>query len=76
MIPEDVRQYLTNPAQESVTFQYTDPIHALVNMLHFNGLAADPDNMCFVYEASDTYDDFCNGDRVKRIQVCVGVQYV
>jgi hypothetical protein len=31
-------------------------------------LAADWDNLCFTYEESDVYDDFCNGDRVKRIQ--------
>ena len=53
----------------SITFQYTDPVQALVSMLHFNNLVADEDNLCFVYEESDTYDDFCNGDRVKRIQV-------
>jgi hypothetical protein len=37
-------------------------------MLHFNPLAAEPDNLCFTYEESDVYDDFCNGDRMKRIQ--------
>jgi hypothetical protein len=37
-------------------------------MLHFNPLAADWDNLAFEYEPSDEYDDFCNGDRMKRIQ--------
>ena len=70
-IPADIRPYTTNPSLTSVTFQNTDPIHALVSMLHFNPLAADPENLCFTYEESASYDDFCNGDRVKRIQVCV-----
>jgi hypothetical protein len=69
VIPEDIRHLTTNPGQTSVTFQFTDPIHALVSMLHFNPLAADNDNLCFTYEKSRTYDDFCNGDRMKRIQV-------
>jgi hypothetical protein len=60
---------MTNPTIESVTFQYTDPVQALVSMLHFNPLATDEANLCFTYEESDTYDDFCNGERVKRIQV-------
>ena len=68
-IPLNVRPYMVNPAVSTLTFQYLDPIHALVNMLHFNPLAADEDNLCFTYEESPTYDDFCNGDRVKRIQV-------
>ena len=67
-IPENIRPYLMDPSLEEVTFQYTDPIHALVSMLHFNPLAADWDNLCFTYEESDVYDDFCNGDRMKRIQ--------
>jgi hypothetical protein len=74
-IPEDIREYLADTSLESVTFQYTDPVHALINMLHFNPLAADPDNLCFVYEESACYDDFCNGDRVRRIQVQMRVHY-
>ena len=67
-IPADVRLLLMDPTEEYVTFHYADPIHALVNMLHFNTLSADPDNMCFVYEEQPFLDDFCNGDRVRRIQ--------
>ena len=67
-IPESVRPFLVDTSLTEVTFQYTDPIHALVSMLHFNPLAADWDNLCFTYEDSEVYDDFCNGDRVKRIQ--------
>ena len=63
-----VRQFLTDTSLEEVTFQYLDPIHALVSMLHFNPLAADWDNLCFTYEESDVYNDLCNGDRMKRIQ--------
>ena len=70
-IPEEIRQYLTDPTQEFVTFEYLDPVHALVSMLHFNPLAADWNNLCFTYEESSVYDDFCNGERVKRIQVWV-----
>ena len=67
-IPEDIRQYLVDPTLAEVTFQYTDPIHALVSMLHFNPLAANWDNLAFTYEESDAYDDYCTGDRMKRIQ--------
>jgi hypothetical protein len=70
-IPDHIRQYLVNPAQTSVSFQYTDPVLALVNMLHFNPLAADWDNLALTYEESDVYDDFCNGDRMKRIQASI-----
>ena len=67
-IPESIKKYLTDTSLNEVTFQYTDPVDVLVGMLHFNETAADWDNLCFTYEASDVYDDFCNGDRVKRIQ--------
>jgi hypothetical protein len=67
-IPADIRPLLCNTALESVTFQYTDPIHALVSMLHFNPLAADWDNLALEYEESNVYDDYCNGDRMQRIQ--------
>jgi hypothetical protein len=70
-IPEAVRRYQTDPSLTEVTFQYSDPIHALVSMLHFNPLAADWDNLCFTYEESEVYDDFCNGERVKRIQASI-----
>jgi hypothetical protein len=69
LIPEYVKPFLSNPKLESVTFQYQDPIHAMIGMLYFNPLAADWDNLCFTYEDGDEYEDFCNGDRVKRIQV-------
>ena len=70
-IPHDIKQYLTDTSLSEVTFQYTDPVHALVGMLHFNRTAADWSNLCFTYEESDCYDDFCNGDRVKRIQASI-----
>ena len=69
MIPAEVRQHLVDPYVDEVVFSYTNPIHALISMLHFNSLASDWDNLCFTYEESDKYDDFCNGDRVRRIQV-------
>ena len=59
---------MTDTSLESVVFEYKDPIATMVGMLHFNSLAADWDNLCFTYEESDVYDDFCNGDRVRRIQ--------
>ena len=67
-IPEEIRQYLVDTTLAEMTFQYTDPIHALVSMLHFNPLAANWDNLAFTYEESDAYDDYCTGDRMKRIQ--------
>ena len=68
-IPVDVRMHMQDPLEETCTFRYTNPVHALVNMLHFNPLAEDWDNLCFGYEPQPFYDDFCNGDRVRRIQV-------
>ena len=68
-IPVDVRMHMHDPFQETCTFRYANPVHALVNMLHFNPLAEDWDNLCFGYEPQPFYDDFCNGDRVRRIQV-------
>jgi hypothetical protein len=68
-IPPDVRRHMMDPSQESVTFRYADPIHALISMLHFNPLAENWDNLCFTYEPGPVLDDFCNGDRVRRIQV-------
>jgi hypothetical protein len=70
-IPLDIRQYLADTSLTSVTFQYSDPVHALIGMLHFNPLAADWNNLCFTYEESDFYDDFCNGERVKRIHEAI-----
>ena len=65
LIPVNVREYQSDTSTTEVTFQYTDPIHALVSMLHFNPLAADPENTRFTFEPSRTYDDFCNGDRME-----------
>ena len=71
VIPDYVKPFISNPNLHSVDFQYQDPIQAMIGMLHFNPLAADWDNLCFTYEEGDEYDDFCNGDRVKRIQVLI-----
>jgi len=66
-IPPAIQDLMAQP-MESVTFQFVDPTEALVRLLLFSPLAAVRENLALHYEGGDTYDDFCNGDRWKRIQ--------
>ena len=69
-IPRAIQDLMTDP-MESVTFEFVDPTEALARLLLFSPLAAVRANLALNYEAGDTYDDFCNGDRWKRVQAAL-----
>ena len=69
-IPQAIQDLMADP-MDSVTFKFVDPTEALARLLLFSPLAAVRENLALNYEAGDTYDDFCNGDRWKRVQAAL-----
>ena len=65
-VPEEV-QRLMCAATNTIVFKFTDPTEALVRLLTCSPLAANPANMAYYPEASEQWDDYCNGNRWSRI---------
>ena len=66
-IPVAIQDLMSEP-KATVTFEFVDPTEALIRLLLFSPLAAQEENLALSYEAGDTYDDFCTGDRWGRAQ--------
>ena len=67
-IPMDVRKLLADPSQTHIAFEFECPITAMIRVAMFSRTCKSWDNVAFTYEENDGYlDDFCNGDRYKRI---------
>ena len=69
-VPLEVQALLSRPLAE-VTFTHVNPTEALVRMLITGPLADDPANMAFFPRNTATYDDFCDGERLGRIQAAI-----
>ena len=69
-IPRAIQDLMAE-SMESVTFEFVDSTEALARLLLFSPLAAVRENLALNYEGGDTYDDFCNGDRWKRVQAAL-----
>ena len=69
-VPLEVRALLSR-SLDVVTFTHVDPTEALVRMLVTGPLADDPANLAFFPRNSATYDDFCDGERLARIQAAI-----
>jgi len=66
-IPQAIQALMCNP-QETVDFTFNDPTEALVRLLLLSPLAARRENIALNYETSESFSDYCNGDRWKRVQ--------
>ena len=66
-IPEEVQAMMTTPAA-TVKFDFLDPTDVLARLLIMSPLAADPQNLSFFPRNTPDYDDFCDGERLHRIQ--------
>ena len=67
-IPQDVRDLLADPSQETVHFEFECPVTELVRVAMFSKTCKSWANVALTYEENDGYlDDFCNGERYKRI---------
>ena len=66
-IPQAIQDLMCNP-QDTVDFSFIDPTEALVRLLLLSPLAARRENVVLNYEPSESFSDYCNGDRWKRVQ--------
>jgi hypothetical protein len=58
---------MTKP-RDTIEFHFEDPTEALVRLVICSPLAADEANLALHAEQSEYYEDFCNGDRWRRVQ--------
>ena len=71
-IPDSVRELLADPRQTHIAFEFECPITEMIRVAMFSRTCQDLDNVAFSYEENDGYlDDFCNGDRYKRIAATI-----
>ena len=67
-IPENVRELLADPSQTHIGFEFECPITEMIRVAMFSKTCKSWDNVALSYESNEGYlDDFCNGDRYKRI---------
>ena len=67
-IPEDVRILLADPSQTHIDFQFECPVTEMIRVAMFTQTCQSWDNVALSYEDNNGFlDDFCNGDRYKRI---------
>ena len=67
-IPENVRELLADRSQTHIAFEFECPILEMVRVAMFSRTCQNMDNVALSYEDNDGHlDDFCNGDRYKRI---------
>jgi hypothetical protein len=67
-IPENVRELLADRRQTHIAFEFECPILEMVRVAMFSQTCQNMDNVALSYEDNDGHlDDFCNGDRYKRI---------
>jgi hypothetical protein len=71
-IPENVRELLADPSQTHIGFEFECPITEMMKVAMFSKTCKDWDNVALSYEDNDGHlDDFCNGDRYKRISQAI-----
>lgn len=73
-IPDNVRALLADPGQSTIAFEFECPITEMIRIAMFSKTCQSMDNVAFTYEDNDGHlDDFCNGDRYKRIAADMSV---
>ena len=66
-VPTDV-QALMSVSTPKLTFKFLDPVECLIRLLTVGPLSANMDNLAFAPRRNyGFYEDFIDGDRVKRI---------
>ena len=65
-IPEEVQAYMITPTPQ-YDFSFLDPTDVLVRLLLYSPLAKDPDNLKFFPTNGPSYNDFCDGSRLRRV---------
>ena len=67
-IPDNVRELLADPSQSHIQFEFECPITEMIRVAMFSKTCKSWANVALSYEDNNGYlDDFCNGDRYKRI---------
>jgi hypothetical protein len=67
-IPANVREMLADPGQSHIAFEFECPVTEMIRIAMFSKTCQSWDNVALSYEDNDGHlDDFCNGDRYKRI---------
>jgi hypothetical protein len=67
-VPQDVRDLLADPSQTHITFEFECPITEMIRVAMFSKTCKKWEIVALSYEDNNGYlDDFCNGDRYKRI---------
>jgi hypothetical protein len=67
-IPLAVRELLADPSQTHIEFEFECPITEMIRVAMFSKTCKSWKNVALSYEDNQGYlDDFCNGDRYKRI---------
>jgi hypothetical protein len=69
-VPPSIQLLMTEP-MATITMEFVDPTEALVRLLVCSPLAKHRANMAFFPEPSAYYDEFCTGERMKRIHNCL-----
>ena len=62
-----VKQYMSKPTNE-IIFEFFDPTDALCLLATMSPLAADTKNLQLFARDSDWYEDFCDGERMHRVE--------
>ncbi len=65
-VPVDVQALLATGIGE-LRFQFWDPVEVLMRLLLTGPLSADNSNLQFGPRDGDYYEDFCDGDRLRRV---------
>ena len=73
-VPIEVQAMMSMPA-DTIEFQFLDPTDVLARILIMSPLAADPNNLSLFPRTTDdfAYDDFCDGERLSRIQATLPI---
>ena len=65
-VPDNVKALMAQPCSE-LTFRFLDPVCALLRLLTRGPLSANMDNIALYPRNHPYYEDFCDGEKLKRI---------
>jgi hypothetical protein len=71
-VPREVQELMSVPTA-LLTFKFLDPVECLIRLLTVGPLSADMANLAFQPRPQHGfYEDFVDGDRVKRVYAALG----
>jgi hypothetical protein len=65
-VPDNVQELMSQSCSQ-ITFRFLDPVDALMRLLTRGPLAADNSNIALYPRDHPYYEDYCDGDKLKRI---------